>query len=76
MGSKNTKLVIKIEDCETFFTFFHPLRIPENKDDLDDDAISSTSSSLSEFSSFVLKENPQLPKVLFSLGLLLSTPLD
>ncbi|CAI0419540.1 unnamed protein product [Linum tenue] len=37
-GSKNAKPITKIEDCPSFFTFFNTPHIPEDEDDLDDDA--------------------------------------
>ena len=43
MGSKKTKTITKVKNCESFFTFFNPPHIPENLDDLDDDAVSSAS---------------------------------
>ena len=43
MGSKKTKTIIKVKNCESFFTFFNPPDIPENLDDLDDDAVSPAS---------------------------------
>ncbi|KAL0654960.1 hypothetical protein Bca4012_075544 [Brassica carinata] len=36
-GSKNTKPITKIEECESFFNFFSPPQVPEDEDDLDDD---------------------------------------
>ncbi|KAH8514506.1 hypothetical protein H0E87_007370, partial [Populus deltoides] len=38
MVSKKTKTTMTIKNCESFFTFFNPPHIPENEDDLDDDA--------------------------------------
>jgi nucleosome assembly protein 1-like 1 len=43
MGSKIAKIFTTIENCESFFTFFNPPHIPENEDDLDDDAVRSAS---------------------------------
>lgn len=37
-GSKNTKPITKIEPCDSFFNFFNPPEVPENDDDLDEDA--------------------------------------
>ncbi|CAN1286566.1 Nucleosome assembly protein 1;2 [Linum perenne] len=38
-GSKNTKPITKIEDCPSFFTFFNVPQIPEDEDELDEDAV-------------------------------------
>ncbi|KAL9250996.1 hypothetical protein AKJ16_DCAP14981 [Drosera capensis] len=37
-GSKNAKPITKIEKCESFFNFFSPPVIPEEDEDLDDEA--------------------------------------
>ncbi|XP_004235587.2 nucleosome assembly protein 1;4 isoform X2 [Solanum lycopersicum] len=37
-GSKNAKPVIKTESCESFFNFFNPPQVPEDDDDIDEDA--------------------------------------
>ncbi|KAF3625868.1 hypothetical protein FXO37_30641 [Capsicum annuum] len=37
-GSKNAKPIIKTESCESFFNFFNPPQVPEDDDDLDEDA--------------------------------------
>ncbi|WOK93416.1 nucleosome assembly protein [Canna indica] len=36
-GSKNTKPIIKTENCESFFNFFSPPQLPEVDDEDDDD---------------------------------------
>lgn len=36
-GVKGGKTVTRIENCASFFNFFHPPQIPEDEDDLDDD---------------------------------------
>ncbi|WOK95770.1 nucleosome assembly protein 1 [Canna indica] len=38
-GSKNTKPIIKTENCESFFNFFSPPQLPEVDDEDDDDDI-------------------------------------
>ncbi|KAH7287257.1 hypothetical protein KP509_32G047400 [Ceratopteris richardii] len=37
-GAKNQKPVTKIEDCESFFNFFDPPKVPEDDEDLDEEA--------------------------------------
>ncbi|MCO5609507.1 hypothetical protein L7F22_063735 [Adiantum nelumboides] len=37
-GSKNTKPVTKVEDCESFFNFFDPPKVPEDDEDLDEES--------------------------------------
>ncbi|KAM0931810.1 hypothetical protein ACQ4PT_000098 [Festuca glaucescens] len=37
-GSKNTKPITKIEECESFFNFFSPPEVPEDEEELDEDA--------------------------------------
>ncbi|KAM5547353.1 nucleosome assembly protein 1,2 [Rosa sericea] len=37
-GSKNNKPITKTEDCESFFNFFSPPQVPEEDEDLDEDA--------------------------------------
>uniref|UniRef100_A0A7N0V063 Uncharacterized protein n=1 Tax=Kalanchoe fedtschenkoi TaxID=63787 RepID=A0A7N0V063_KALFE len=37
-GSKNAKPITKIETCESFFNFFIPPQVPEDDEDIDDDA--------------------------------------
>ncbi|KAI9073770.1 hypothetical protein K1719_044267 [Acacia pycnantha] len=38
-GSKNAKPITKIEQCDSFFNFFNPAQIPEEEEDIDDDAV-------------------------------------
>ncbi|KAL8118758.1 nucleosome assembly protein 1;2-like isoform X2 [Apium graveolens] len=38
-GSKNTKPITKTEPCDSFFNFFNPPEVPEDDDDLDEDAV-------------------------------------
>ncbi|KAK4269215.1 hypothetical protein QN277_022403 [Acacia crassicarpa] len=38
-GSKNAKPITKIEQCDSFFNFFNPPQIPEEEEDIDDDAV-------------------------------------
>ena len=42
-GSKIAKTITAVKKSESFFTFFTPPRIPDNEDELDDDAVSSAS---------------------------------
>ncbi|KAL3644361.1 Nucleosome assembly protein [Castilleja foliolosa] len=37
-GSKNAKPITKTEKCESFFNFFSPPEVPEEEDDIDEDA--------------------------------------
>ncbi|KAL7133186.1 hypothetical protein ABFS83_12G123100 [Erythranthe nasuta] len=37
-GSKNAKPITKTEQCESFFNFFSPPQVPEEDDDIDEDA--------------------------------------
>ncbi|KAI5066776.1 hypothetical protein GOP47_0017304 [Adiantum capillus-veneris] len=37
-GSKNAKPVTKVEDCESFFNFFDPPKVPEDDEDLDEES--------------------------------------
>lgn len=37
-GSKNAKPITKTENCESFFNFFNPPQVPEDDDDIDEDA--------------------------------------
>lgn len=37
-GSKNAKPITKTEDCESFFNFFNPPQVPEEDEDIDEDA--------------------------------------
>ncbi|XP_002521395.2 nucleosome assembly protein 1;4 [Ricinus communis] len=38
-GSKNAKPITKTENCASFFNFFNTPQIPEEEDDLDEDAV-------------------------------------
>ena len=38
-GSKNTKPITKTEDCESFFNFFNPPEVPDDDEDIDEDAV-------------------------------------
>ncbi|XP_004251674.1 nucleosome assembly protein 1;2 isoform X1 [Solanum lycopersicum] len=37
-GSKNAKPIMKTEQCESFFNFFSPPQVPEDEEDIDEDA--------------------------------------
>ncbi|BAT76828.1 Nucleosome assembly protein [Vigna angularis] len=37
-GSKNAKPITKTENCESFFNFFNPPQVPEDDEDIDEDA--------------------------------------
>ncbi|KAI5674358.1 hypothetical protein M9H77_14722 [Catharanthus roseus] len=37
-GSKNAKPITKTEQCESFFNFFNPPQVPEDDEDIDEDA--------------------------------------
>lgn len=37
-GSKNNKPITKTENCESFFNFFSPPQVPEEDEDIDEDA--------------------------------------
>ncbi|XVF35037.1 hypothetical protein REPUB_Repub18cG0110600 [Reevesia pubescens] len=37
-GSKNAKPITKTEDCESFFNFFNPPQVPDDDEDIDEDA--------------------------------------
>ncbi|XP_042506720.1 nucleosome assembly protein 1;4-like [Macadamia integrifolia] len=37
-GSKNAKPITKTETCESFFNFFSPPQVPEDEDDIDEEA--------------------------------------
>lgn len=43
-GSKNNKPITKTENCESFFNFFSPPQVPEEDEDIDEDAVSQSSS--------------------------------
>ncbi|CAO2183100.1 unnamed protein product [Urochloa humidicola] len=36
-GSKDTKPIIKTEDCESFFNFFNPPQVPDDDQEIDED---------------------------------------
>ncbi|CAO2197877.1 unnamed protein product [Urochloa humidicola] len=36
-GSKDTKPIIKTEDCESFFNFFNPPQVPDDDEEIDED---------------------------------------
>ncbi|XVF88770.1 hypothetical protein PTKIN_Ptkin19aG0078400 [Pterospermum kingtungense] len=36
-GSKNAKPITKMEDCESFFSFFSPPQVPDDDEDIDED---------------------------------------
>lgn len=38
-GSKNAKPITKTEQCESFFNFFSPPQVPDEDDDIDEDAV-------------------------------------
>ncbi|XP_038699766.1 nucleosome assembly protein 1;3-like isoform X2 [Tripterygium wilfordii] len=37
-GTKNAKPITKTEECESFFNFFNPPQVPEDDEDIDEDA--------------------------------------
>lgn len=37
-GSKNAKPIIKTEQCESFFNFFSPPQVPDDEEDIDEEA--------------------------------------
>lgn len=39
-GSKNTKPITKIENCESFFNFFSPPQVPDDDEEIDEDTVS------------------------------------
>nr|GMD55777.1 nucleosome assembly protein 1;2 [Ipomoea batatas] len=41
-GSKNAKPVTKTEQCDSFFNFFSPPEVPEDEDDIDEEAFELT----------------------------------
>ncbi|XP_047317749.1 nucleosome assembly protein 1;4-like [Impatiens glandulifera] len=48
-GSKNTKPITKIENCESFFHFFNPPQIPDDDDeDIDSDAVEELQDQLEQ----------------------------
>ena len=38
-GSKNAKPITKTESCESFFNFFNPPQVPEDDEDINEDAV-------------------------------------
>uniref|UniRef100_A0A453QP18 Uncharacterized protein n=1 Tax=Aegilops tauschii subsp. strangulata TaxID=200361 RepID=A0A453QP18_AEGTS len=40
-GSKNTKPITKTEECESFFNFFSPPQVPDDDEDIDEEAVCS-----------------------------------
>lgn len=40
-GSKNAKPITKTEQCDSFFNFFSPPQVPEEDEDIDEDAVSN-----------------------------------
>lgn len=38
-GAKNAKPITKTEQCESFFNFFSPPEVPDEDDDIDEDAV-------------------------------------
>lgn len=40
-GSKNTKPITKTEECESFFNFFSPPHVPDDDEDIDEEAVCS-----------------------------------
>lgn len=42
-GSKNVKPITKTEQCESFFNFFSPPVVPEDEDEIDEDAVGTAS---------------------------------
>lgn len=54
-GSKNAKPITKTENCESFFNFFNPPQVPEEDEDIDEDAVSL--SSLKPFKKIALVIN-------------------
>jgi len=38
-GSKNAKPITKTESCESFFNFFNPPQVPEDDEDIDEEAV-------------------------------------
>lgn len=49
-GSKNAKPIIKTEQCESFFNFFSPPQVPDDEEDIDEEAVSISFSSRVNFS--------------------------
>lgn len=38
-GSKNAKPITRTENCESFFNFFSPPQVPEDDEDIEEDAV-------------------------------------
>ena len=38
-GAKNTKPVMKIEPCDSFFSFFSPPEVPEEDEEIDQEKV-------------------------------------
>ena len=47
-GAKNAKPITKTENCESFFNFFNPPQVPEEDEDIDEDAVCLSSFSCLE----------------------------
>ncbi|XP_038710268.1 nucleosome assembly protein 1;3-like isoform X2 [Tripterygium wilfordii] len=47
-GTKNAKPITKIEYCESFFNFFNPPKVPEDDEDIDDDAAEDLQNQMEE----------------------------
>lgn len=45
-GSNDTKLIIKTEECESFFHFFDPPQLPEDAEELDEETVSGFSEQI------------------------------
>ncbi|KAJ0964471.1 hypothetical protein J5N97_025609 [Dioscorea zingiberensis] len=47
-GSKNAKPITKTEDCESFFNFFSPPQVPEEDEDIDEEAAEQLQSQMEQ----------------------------
>lgn len=47
-GSKNAKPITKTEQCESFFNFFNPPQVPEDDEDIDEDAAEELQNSMEQ----------------------------